>query len=610
MIKVLRLWSYSHIVAADQSAGNLRGVVGRGTGGYLGPRFRDRFLDITEGDIGLTKKTLVLLLVVVMAFGIIAAGCSKPGSSSGTTPKAPVVLRWNLGEEPPSLDSVLTTDTVSFEVLNATQEGLARQQEGKPIQKGSGLAKDWTVSPDGLTYTFTLRDAKWSDGQPIKAGDFEYAWKRALNPKTAAEYSYQLMYLKGAEALAGIDIKAADADTKIEAAMKDVGVKATDDKTLVVTLAAPTPYFTGLLSFITYMPQRKDVVEKYGDKFASEVDKMVFSGPFTIKEWTHESKMVLEKNANYWDKDTVKVDRMDLVMIKDINTPVNMYEAGELDFIGVPPEFLAQYKSKGVVKTRADAVTWYLQFNTRDAVFKNVNIRKAFSLALDRQEVVDKVLANGSVVATADTPPTINGAGTYRPNLVGDILKPTADPEAAKAALAAGLKELGLAKLPKIAFLSGDSERAKKLAVAIQEMWKKNLGLEVPIETVAFKVRLDRMTKGQYQIVFAGWGADYNDPMTFIDMWVTSPIDNPGNNSAFYSNKDYDDAVKTAKTSGDNAVRLPAMAKAENILMTELPIAPIYHPAWNFIEKPYVKGIQRFATGADLEFKWASVDAH
>ncbi|MHB9146094.1 MAG: peptide ABC transporter substrate-binding protein [Symbiobacteriia bacterium] len=545
-----------------------------------------------------------------MAVGIVASGCSKSGGSSAPAAKTPMVLHWNLGEEPPSLDSVQTTDTISFEVLNATQEGLVRQEEGKPARKGSGLAKDWSVSPDGLTYTFTLRDAKWSDGKPITAKDFEFAWKRALNPKTAAEYSYQLAYLKGADALSGIDPKAADADQKIAEAMKNVGVKAQDDKTLVVTLAAPTPYFSSLLSFITYMPQRQDIVEKYGDKYAADADKMIYSGPFIVKDWTHESKMVLTKNPNYWDKDTVKIDEMDMVMVKDLNTPINMYEAGELDFIGIPAEFLTTYKSKGVVKTRADATTWYLGFNTKDPVFKNANIRKAFSLAIDRQEFVDKVLNNGSVVATAYTPPTITGAGPYRGTLVGDLVKPTADPDAAKAALAAGMKELGISKLPKISFLGSDTATAKKFTAAIQEMWKKNLGIEVPIENVAFKVRIDRTHKGQYNVVFAGWGADYNDPMTFIDMWVTAPADNPGNNYVFYSNPAYDKDVQTAKTSGDNAVRLSAMADAEKILMNDLPIAPLYHPAWNFIEKPYVKGIQRFATGSDLEFKWASLDPH
>ncbi len=558
----------------------------------------------------MSKKTIALLLAALMIVSVVAAGCSKSGGSGGTTEKKPMVLHWNLGEEPPGLDSVLTTDQVSFEVLNALQDGLVRQQENQPATKGSGLAKDWTVSSDGMTYTFTLRDAKWSDGQPITAKDFAFAWKRAMNPKTAAEYSYQFAYIKGFDALSAIDVKAADADQKIAEALKTVGVTAKDDKTLEVTLAAPTPYFLSLMSFPTFLPQRQDIVEKYGDKYASDPDKMVYSGPFVLSEWTHESKMVWDKNPNYWDKDNVKLDQINMTMIKDINTPVNMYEAGELDVINVPAEFLDQYKSKGVVKTRADSTTWYIEFNNKDKVFKNANMRKALSLAIDRQSFVDNILKNGSIPALAYTPPSISGdKGAFHP-LVGDILAPKADQAAAKAALEAGLKELGLTKAPQISFLSGDSERAKKWAVAVQEMWKQNLGVDVNIETVAFKVRLDRMTKGQYQIVFAGWGADYNDPMTFIDMWRTAPADNPGNNSAFYNNTEYDKLVDDAKATGDQARRMDDMQKAEKILLAELPIAPIFHPAWNFIEKPYVKGIQRFAVGADMDFKTATVDAH
>ncbi|MHB9145792.1 MAG: peptide ABC transporter substrate-binding protein [Symbiobacteriia bacterium] len=557
----------------------------------------------------MSKRTVALLLAALMLFGIIAAGCGKTGST-GDTSKGKMVLRWNLGEEPPGLDSVTTTDQVSFWVLNAVQEGLVRAQEGKLPTKGSGLAKDWTISQDGLTYTFTLRDAKWSDGQPITAKDFEFAWKRAMNPKTAAEYSYQFAYIKGYDDVSKIDIKAADADQKIKDAFAKVGVKAQDDKTLVVTLDKPAPYFLSLMSFPTFMPQRQDVEEKYGEKYAAEADKMVYSGPFIIKNWTHESKMTFEKNPNYWDKDNVKLDGMDTVMIKDINTPVNMYEAGELDFITVPAEFLAQYKSKGNVKIRSEATAWYIQYNNRDNVFKNANIRKAFSLAIDRQSFVDNVLANGSVVATAYTPSTINGLNGPFHDMVGDVLNPKADPAAAKAALDAGLKELGLSKLPKISFLSGDSERAKKWAVAIQDMWKKNLGIEVGVETVAFKVRLDRMTKGQYQMVFAGWGADYNDPMTFIDLWHSMPADNPGNNSAFYNNPTYDKLVDEAKSTSDQAKRMDDMKQAELLLLNELPIAPVFAPAWNYIEKPYVHGIQRFSVGSDFDFKTTSVDAH
>ena len=558
----------------------------------------------------MSKKTIALLLAALMVFGVVAAGCSKPASNSGSGNTKPQILKWNLGEEPPSLDSVTTTDQVSFWVLNATQEGLVRQIENQPPTKGSGLAQDWTVSPDGTVYTFTLRDAKWSDGQPITAKDFVFAWKRAMNPKTAAEYSYQFAYIKGADELSKIDVKAADADQKIKDALDKVGVVAKDDKTLEVSLNTATPYFLSLMSFPTFLPERQDIVEKYGDKYAAEASNMVFSGPFTITDWTHETRMVFAKNANYWDKDTVKLDGMDAVMIKDINTPVNMYEAGDLDMINIPAEFLAQYKSKGNNKVRAESTTWYIEFNVKDSIMKNANIRKAFSLALDRQTFVDKVLANGSMVATAYTPPTIAGDKGSFHELVGDVLSPTADPTAAKAALEAGMKELGLSKLPTISFLSGDSERAKKWAVAFQEMWKQNLGVDVNIETVSFKVRLDRMTKGQYQMVIAGWGADYNDPMTFIDLWHTMPADNPGNNSSFYSNAEYDKLVDDAKSTGDQAKRMEDMKQAEQILLRDLPVAPVFYPAWNYIEKPYVKGIQHFAVGSDYEFKFASMDAH
>ncbi|MCL5677233.1 MAG: peptide ABC transporter substrate-binding protein [Firmicutes bacterium] len=558
----------------------------------------------------MTKRTIALVLAALMVFGLVAAGCSKPAATGPSANGKPQILKWNLGDEPPSMDSVLSTDQVSFWLLNATQEGLVRQIEGQLPTKGSGLAKDWTISPDGTVYTFTLRDAKWSDGQPITAKDFVFAWKRAMNPKTAAEYSYQFAYIKGFDELSKIDVKAAGADQKIKEALDKVGVVAKDDKTLEVTLNTATPYFLSLMSFPTFLPERQDIVEKYGEKYAAEASNMVFSGPFTITEWTHETKMVLTKNQNYWDKDNVKLDGMETVMIKDINTPVNMYEAGDLDMINVPPEFLAQYKAKGNVVTRAQSTAWYIEFNTKDSIMKNTNIRKAFSLALDRQEFVDKVLANGSVVATAYTPPTIAGNKGSFHGLVGDVLNPKADPAAAKAALDAGLKELGLSKMPKISFLSGDSDRAKKWAVAFQEMWKQNLGVEVNVETVSFKVRLDRMTKGQYQMVIAGWGADYNDPMTFIDLWHSMPADNPGNNSAFYNNPAYDKLVDDAKSTGDQAKRMDDMKQAEQILLNELPVAPVFYPAWNYIEKPYVKGIQHFAVGSDYEFKFASMDPH
>lgn len=551
---------------------------------------------------GIALAVMVMLLV---SFALAGCGAPKKEEAKPSTPQAePQVLNINLGEEPPQMDPQKSTDTVSFILLNATLEGLVRLDPKGNVVKGSGLAADWTVSPDGLKYTFKLRDAKWGSGNPITAQDFEFAWKRALDPRTASEYAYQLYYIKGGEALNSIDVKAPDAEAKIKKAMDEVGVKAIDDKTLEVTLEKPTPYFLSLTSFITYLPIEKKFYEQVGDKYGSDADKLSYSGPFRVKEWVHESKIVLEKNPNYWDAKNVKLQQINMAMVKESTTAINMFEAGDLDVVGIPGEFIPVYKQKGTLQTLAQAVTWYIEFNTKNPVFKNQKIRQAFSMAVDRQAFVDNVLKNGSLAATSFTPPTLPGLDGPFQKMVGDQISPKANPDEAKKLLAEGMKELGITKLPKLTFLAGDSDIAKKYSQALQEFWKTNLGVEVALENVAFKVRLQKMTKGDYDFVFAGWGGDYNDPMTFVDMWVTGG----GNNNSFWSNKDYDKYVETAKSTADQKVRMEAMKNAELILLKELPIAPLYWPARNFVEKPYVKGIARYPVGADTEFKWAYIE--
>jgi len=551
---------------------------------------------------GIALAVMVMLLV---SFALAGCGAPKKEEAKPSTPQAePQVLNINLGEEPPQMDPQKSTDTVSFILLNATLEGLVRLDPKGNVVKGSGLAADWTVSPDGLKYTFKLRDAKWGSGNPITAQDFEFAWKRALDPRTASEYAYQLYYIKGGEALNSIDVKAPDAEAKIKKAMDELGVKAIDDKTLEVTLEKPTPYFLSLTSFITYLPIEKKFYEQVGDKYGSDADKLSYSGPFRVKEWVHESKIVLEKNPNYWDAKNVKLEQINMAMVKESTTAINMFEAGDLDVVGIPGEFIPVYKQKGTLQTLAQAVTWYIEFNTKNPVFKNQKIRQAFSMAVDRQAFVDNVLKNGSLAATSFTPPTLPGLDGPFQKMVGDQISPKANPDEAKKLLAEGMKELGITKLPKLTFLAGDSDIAKKYSQALQEFWKTNLGVEVALENVAFKVRLQKMTKGDYDFVFAGWGGDYNDPMTFVDMWVTGG----GNNNSFWSNKDYDKYVETAKSTADQKVRMEAMKNAELILLKELPIAPLYWPARNFVEKPYVKGIARYPVGADTEFKWAYIE--
>lgn len=563
------------------------------------------------------KKRLAGFLTAVMVLAVLA-GCTtgkkaeekKPETPSTTTTPAPTTpakpadkqeITQNLGEEPPQMDSARATDTVSFDLLNAIMEGLVRIGEGGKIVPG--MAESWDIN--GADYTFHIRkDAKWSDGKPVTSKDFAYSWFRALDPKLASDYSFILYFIKGAEDYNSLDVKAADYDAKAKDAKAKVAISTPDDNTLKVSLNGPYGFWLGLQSFPTYLPQRQDVVEKFGEKYAAEAANMVFNGPFTMDKWVHEDSVVLKKNANYWDAKTVKLETINLKMIKDSNTAIQLYETGEFDSVGLPGEFIVQYKDKGM-KTMAEAVTFYLQLNMKQPHFKSSKLRTAIALSMNRQGFVDNVLKNGSIVPDGLVPPSLPGPdGKSFRDFSGKYLKPAGDPAQAKALWEDAKKELGITKL-NLKLLGGDSDVAKKYSAAIKEMIEANLaGITVDIESVAFKVRLEKMKAGDFDFVFAGWGADYNDPMTFMDLFISTGAHNDGK----WANAAYDAAIKTAQNSGDAKVRMQAMADAEKILMTELPVMPVYHRAVNWVAKPWYKGYLRFPVGASYEWKWAYVE--
>ncbi|MGE5653884.1 MAG: peptide ABC transporter substrate-binding protein [Bacillota bacterium] len=565
------------------------------------------------------RKRLSLLVISLLVLSMLAGcGTQQPTTQPSTPPaKAPdtQVMNLNLGEEPPNMDPNKSTDQVSFEILNATQEGLIRMKPGMVIEKGEGLAKDWTISPDGLTYTFTLKDGlKWSDGKAITAQDFEYGWKRALDPNTGSQYAYIMYMIKGAEALNGVKVKDnPDAAAQIKKAMDELGVKAKDEKTLVVTLERPTGYFLGLMGFGTYLPVRKDLVEKYGEKFAAEVANNVYSGPWAMKEWVHESKIVLEKNPNYWDAKNVKLEKINFVMIKDANTQMNMFEKDELDSTGVPGDFLKMYQDKGTLKRIPEATTWYILFNTKNEIFKNAKIRRAFSLAIDRKGFAEQITQGAHNAATTYTPPSLllpDGKTSFASTIDKAYWMPeTAKPDEAKKLLAEGLKELGLSTTPKFTFLSSDASVAKKYAQAFQAFWKQNLGVDVEIELVNFQVRLQKMDTANYQIAMAGWGGDYNDPQTFVDLWLsTATPDSGGNNNAFYNSPTYDKYVKDGITATETKAKYENYKKAEEEVLKDLPITPVWWNMRNYVEKTWTKGIARFPVGPDIDWKWAYIE--
>ncbi len=528
------------------------------------------------------NKRFLVLLSLLLVTAIIFTGCSKAvdnpkDNGSNSEPK---ILKTNNSSEPGTLDPALAQGTHESWVLDHVFEGLFKKSpDGKIVP---GMAKDFKLADDQVTYTFTLRDdIKWSNGDPVTAKDFEYSWKRALNPELAAEYAYQFYYLKGAEAY-----------NTGNGSIDDVGVKAIDDKTLEVVLASPTAYFLELTSFYTYFPVNQKIVEANPD-WAKDPKTYVSNGPFKLTEWVHNAKIVVMKNENYYDAAKVKLDGIDFAILTDENTAWQKYEGGEFDFLTpLPQAVVAQLKAQNNpdLVIGGDVATYYYNFNTKIKPFDNVKIRKALAMAIDRQTIVDKIAQGGQISAEGVVPFGMLDENNkeYR-EAAGKLVEYNLDE--AKKLFQEGLTETGFkaADFSQFAILYNTSEGHKKIAQAIQEMWRQNLGIEVQLENVDFQVKLDREKAGDFQISRAGWIGDYVDPMTFIDLWTTTS----SFNDAKFSNEKYDELVATAKGTTDQKVRMEAMREAEKILMENMPVMPVYFYTQPYAQKSYVTGVYK-----------------
>ncbi|NTU21850.1 peptide ABC transporter substrate-binding protein [Brevibacillus sp. HB1.2] len=554
------------------------------------------------------KKSMFAVMSSLAVMGLALAGCgggqpaakpaeqaSQTGQSSTqpapvTTSKEPAkaqVLRWNLHSEPPTGDPGLAEDTTSAAIVKAVFDGLTRiGPSGKPEE---AVAEKIEVSSDMKTYTFKLRDSKWSNGEPVTAHDFEYAWKRALDPKTASNYAYQLYYIKNAE-------KA----NKGTGSLEDVGVKALDDKTLQVELTNPTPFFLELTAFQTYFPVNKKVVET-DEKWSGEAKTHVGNGPFKMESWEHKSKMVLVKSDNYWDKDSVKLDKIEFSMVEDENTELSMFENGEIDWAGsplssLPTDAMPALKDSGKLQVKPVGATYWYKFNTEKPPFNNVKIRKAFAYGINRQILIDNVLQANQQPAMAAVPPTmgLNTGGYFKDN----------DQETAKQLLEEGMKELGISKLPPIKLSYNTSEGHKKIAEAIQDQWRQNLGAEVKLENQEWKVYLETMHEGNYQVGRLGWSGDFNDPINFLELFKEK---DGGNNDTRWENPKFKELLNQSATESDPEKRKVILREAEQIMMDEMPIMPIYFYTHTWVKNDKVKGIFQDGLGA-IDWKWASIE--
>ncbi|AXI10727.1 peptide ABC transporter substrate-binding protein [Oceanobacillus sp. 143] len=551
-----------------------------------------------------------LLLSVLVACGGGDGGTKESSDNAeqgatgteDTATEGENVLNFVNGDQIPSMDPSLATDEYGFQFLGATMEGLYRL--GENAQPVEGIAKDHEVSEDGLTWTFTLReDAVWSNGDPVTAHDFVYAWQRAVNPETGSEYGPYMM--------SGV-IKNATAVSTGEAPVEDLGVKADGDFTLVVELENPTAYFESLTTFGTFLPLNQKFVEEQGNKFATSSDTLLANGPYVLEDWESTSNSWnLVKNEEYWDAETVQLDKMTYEVVKKPQTGVDLYEAGTVDRAPLSSDLVDQYATHEDYTVEPQTSIFYLKMNqTRNEALANKNIRAAISRAFNKEAIVNEILNNGSLVANGIIPADFSrlpegspDAGKDFREVSGDLV--TYDVEKAQEYWEKGLEELGTDTV-ELELLGDDGESAKVMGEYLANQLSTNLpGLKVTLKNVPFEQRLDLDTAMDYDLLISGWGPDFLDPYTFLNLFLTDGE----NNKMGYSNPEYDELINatTTELATDNVARYENFLEAEKILFEDAAIAPIYQKAVAQLQSPKVEGVIVNPFGPTYEYKWASV---
>lgn len=546
------------------------------------------------------KKTNKVLWAMLLSFVLILTGCNfssdsgggkKESTDGGESSEDKKVLRLTYSSDIPTLDSTKAHDTVAFDVLYNTTEGLYRvDQENEPIL---GMVEEHKVSEDETVHTFILKDSKWSNGDKVTAADYEYAWKRVMEEQGAYNYMFLTAGIKNAGPIMDEEMSA-----------DELGVKAISENELEVTLEAPTPLFVTLMSFPTFLPQNKAFVEEKGDQYALTADDILSNGPFKLVNWTQEQGWKFEKNEDYWDKDAVNLDEISVVVVKEPSSAANLYETGKVDRVALSTSLVDQYKDDEDFTQTTLGGTSFLRFNHNHEILKNSEVRRAFSLAIDREGLTNVILKDGSaplygVVAEGyyKSPEGVD----YR-ELNGDFNKGTK--EEATAAWEAVKTELGIEELT-VSINTADTEASKKVAEYLQAQLEEALpGLTLEIKSVPFAQRLEIEKAVEYDLSLSTWGPDYSDPMTYLDMWV----EGSSSNRMDYVNPKLDELVEQARTETDLSKRYEILLAIEKVLLEEDAAAvPLYQTGASVLQNPKVVDLIRHPAGPDFSYKWADI---
>lgn len=498
------------------------------------------------------------------------------GLTLSASVSAEMVLRKGNGAEPQSIDPQIAEGVPGSHIMRDLFEGLvAEDKAGKLVP---GAAESWEISEDGLTYTFKLRDTTWTDGTPVTADDVVYGWRRAVNPATGTNYAFLLYPVENAEAIANGE----------EKDFSKLGVKALDDKTLEVKLNGPTPYFLGMLTHSISYPVPKATVEKHGNSW-TKPENIVSNGPFKMTSWVPQASMELVKSDSYWDKDVVKLDKVIYYPTENQNSELKRFRAGELDWTYEVPNDQVKF----IKKELADDFyvsnylgTYYYGLNTTKPPFKdNLPLRKALAMAINREVLVDKVIGTGETPAYGFVVPGVDGAKNYTPEYAQW-------PQAQRLEMAKKLyEEAGYSKDNplKIELRYNTNENHKKIAIAISAMWKQALGVQTSLINEEWKVFLQtRKAKEKTQAFRAGWIGDYNDPNTFLELFLS----NSGLNDVGFNSPEFDKLLKQAGQEQNPEKRAQLLHDAEKIFVEEFALIPIYHYVTKRMINPKVKGYE------------------
>jgi len=527
------------------------------------------------------REMLPALLACVLCV-LLSSGCGTHSDA----PRDTSVLRLSFGYEPTALDPDKSFDSLDNLYITALFEGLTEMNEaGMPVP---AAAESWDISEDQLTYTFYLRPSRWSNGEPVRAQDFVYAWKRLLSPETGNEYAYFLYPVVGAEEF-----------NKGQGGKEQIGIRAVDDRTLEVHLKQVTPYFLTLCANMTLMPVCEKISAQ-NENWAAQASTFVGNGPFRMESWQHYKDMVLVKNEFYWDKDAVKLSRIESVMVDSSSTRKALFDQGELDFTtSVPLAAFLRYQQEG--QTAAEDAVWvnYIECNTRQPPFDDVRVRKALSLALDRDIYEEAILQGTSMSGYALVPTGILNPVTQKDFRAegGELFH--MDIAAARQLLAEAGYPDGKG-FPQVTLLYSTDIQRQMHAEVMQQMWLQNLGIQVELQGQEWPVFNQARALGQFQMSYYSYYADYLDPMAFLECWATGNI----NNCSGYSNPQFDALLEKVKNTTDQAARMQLMHDAEKIAVDDMAGIPLSFDKAKYLVKPYVKGAVLSSTQLYLKYAW------